>query len=93
MKLNDTHTHLYLEDFKDDIDKVLKRAFIVGVEKFYIHYINSGDIKNMFDLEKKYPKQIRLMMGLHPNYVKENYIEEIFSESNSDDENFDFDKI
>ena len=31
----------------------------------------------MFDLEKKYPKQIRLMMGLHPNYVKENYTEEL----------------
>ena len=36
MKLIDTHTHLYLEDFKDDIDKVMKRAFNVGVEKFYI---------------------------------------------------------
>ena len=77
MKLIDTHTHLYLEDFKDDIDKVMKRAFNVGVEKFYIPSINSGHIKNMFDLEKKYPKQIRLMMGLHPNYVKENYIEEL----------------
>ena len=71
MKLIDTHTHLYLEDFKDDIDKVMKRAFNVGVEKFYIPSINSGHIKNMFDLEKKYPKQIRLMMGLHPNYVKD----------------------
>ena len=77
MKLIDTHTHLYFEDFKDDIDKVMKRAFNVGVEKFYIPSINSGHIKNMFDLEKKYPKQIRLMMGLHPNYVKENYVEEL----------------
>ncbi len=77
MKLIDTHTHLYLEDFKDDIDKVMKRAFNVGVEKFYIPSINSGHIKSMFDLEKKYPKQIRLMMGLHPNYVKEHYMEEL----------------
>ena len=77
MKLIDTHTHLYLEDFKDDIDKVMKRAFKVGVEKFYIPSINSGHFKSMFDLEKKYPKQIRLMMGLHPNYVKENYMEEL----------------
>ena len=76
MKLIDTHTHLYLEDFKDDIDQVMKRALGVGVEKFYIPSINSGHIKNMFDLEKKYPEQIRLMMGLHPNYVKENYMDE-----------------
>ena len=46
MKLIDTHTHLYLEDFKDDIDKVMKRAFNVGVEKFYIPSINSGHIKS-----------------------------------------------
>ena len=77
MKLIDTHTHLYLEDFKDDIDQVMKRALGVGVEKFYIPSINSGHIKNMFDLEKKYPEQIRLMMGLHPNYVKENYMDEL----------------
>ena len=77
MKLIDTHTHLYLEDFKNDIDQVMKRALGVGVEKFYIPSINSGHIKNMFDLEKKYPNQIRLMMGLHPNYVKENYMNEL----------------
>jgi len=77
MKLIDTHTHLYLEDFKNDIDQVMKRALGVGVEKFYIPSINSGHIKNMFDLEKKYPNQIRLMMGLHPNYVKENYMDEL----------------
>ena len=77
MKLIDTHTHLYLDDFKDDIDQVMKRALGVGVEKFYLPSINSGHIKNMFDLEKKYPEQIRLMMGLHPNYVKENYMDEL----------------
>ena len=77
MKLIDTHAHLYLEDFKDDIDQVMKRALGVGVEKFYIPSINSRHIKNMFDLEKKYPQQIRLMMGLHPNYVKENYMDEL----------------
>ena len=77
MKLIDTHTHLYLDDFKDDIDQVMKRALGVGVEKLYLPSINSGHIKNMFDLEKKYPEQIRLMMGLHPNYVKENYMDEL----------------
>ena len=77
MKIIDTHTHLYLDDFKDDIDQVMKRAFDVGVEKFYLPSINSEHIKKMFDLEKKYPEQIRLMMGLHPNYVNENYMDEL----------------
>jgi len=28
-------------------------------------------------LEKNYPENVFLMMGLHPTYVKENYLEEL----------------
>ena len=31
----------------------------------------------MYDLEKKYPDHVYLMMGLHPTHVKENYEEEL----------------
>ena len=31
----------------------------------------------MYTLEAKYPENIFLMMGLHPTYVKENYLEEL----------------
>ena len=31
----------------------------------------------MYDLEAKYPENIFLMMGLHPTYVKENYMDEL----------------
>jgi len=31
----------------------------------------------MYDLEKKHPSTVFLMMGLHPTYVKENYLEEL----------------
>jgi TatD DNase family protein len=31
----------------------------------------------MYDLEAQYPENIFLMMGLHPCYVKENYLEEL----------------
>jgi TatD DNase family protein len=31
----------------------------------------------MYDLEKEYPENIFLMMGLHPTYVKENYEQEL----------------
>ncbi len=77
MKLIDTHAHLYLDDFKDDIDQVMQRALNAGVEKFYIPSIDSGFTKKMFELEKKYSEQINLMMGLHPMHVKENYKNEL----------------
>jgi TatD DNase family protein len=31
----------------------------------------------MYDLEKAYPENIFLMMGLHPTHVRENYLEEL----------------
>lgn len=77
MKLIDTHTHLYVEAFDEDRDPVIAKAIAVGVERFYLPAIDSTYTTRMLDLEKKYPEYIRLMMGLHPTYVKENYKEEL----------------
>ncbi len=73
----DTHTHLYLEQFKDDIDDVISRAKAVGVERFYLPSINSKYNKSMHDLEKKYPDNVFCMIGLHPCYVDDNFDLEI----------------
>jgi TatD DNase family protein len=77
MKMIDTHTHLYVEAFDEDRDQVIEKAIAVGVERFYLPAIDSTYTARMLDLEKKYPDQIRLMMGLHPTHVKENYKEEL----------------
>lgn len=77
MKLVDTHTHLYLNDFAADIDEVIKRAKQEGVEKFYLPAIDSTEVDNLLGLEQKYPNECFAMMGLHPCSVKENYKEEL----------------
>lgn len=77
MKLIDTHTHLYVQEFNDDIDDVMNRALQEGVEKFYLPAIDSSETAAMLDLEKKYPENIFLMAGLHPCSVKENYKTEL----------------
>ena len=77
MKLIDNHTHLYVEAFDEDRDQVIEKAIAVGVERFYLPAIDSTYTARMLDLEKKYPDHIRLMMGLHPTHVKENYKEEL----------------
>ena len=69
----DTHTHLYLEQFRDDIDDVISRAKAVGVEKFYLPSISSKYNKSMHDLEKKFPDDIFCMIGLHPCSVDDNF--------------------
>jgi TatD DNase family protein len=75
--ITDTHCHLYLDEFKNDIADVIKRAEAEGIHKFYLPAIDSSEIENIFLLENKFPDKCIAMMGLHPCYVKENFMQEL----------------
>lgn len=75
--ITDTHTHLYSSQFKEDQSAMMERAKEAGVSRFFVPAIDSSYTERMFQLEKKYPKEVFLMMGLHPCYVKNNYLEEL----------------
>ncbi|UMB59281.1 TatD family hydrolase [Lutibacter sp. A80] len=77
MIITDTHTHLYSEQFNEDRDEMIQRALDAGVSRFFIPAIDSTYLPAMLDLEKSFPKNIFLMMGLHPTHVKENVKEEL----------------
>ncbi|THV58833.1 TatD family deoxyribonuclease [Flagellimonas alvinocaridis] len=77
MIITDTHTHLYSEAFDGDRKEMMQRAVDAGVQRFFIPAIDSTYTQSMLDLEKEYPENVFLMMGLHPTHVKENYKEEL----------------
>ncbi|MBW1298278.1 TatD family hydrolase, partial [Aquimarina litoralis] len=77
MILTDTHTHIYSESFNEDQDEMMQRAIALGVERFFVPAIDSEYTRSMYEIEKKYPENVFLMMGLHPTHVKENYKEEL----------------
>lgn len=77
MTITDTHTHLYSNEFDEDRDEMIQRAIDAGVSRFFIPAIDSAHTQSMYDLEKAYPENIFLMMGLHPTHVKDNYLEEL----------------
>ena len=77
MTITDTHTHLYSEEFDIDRDEMMQRALNAGVTRFFIPAIDSNYIQKMYALEADYPENVFLMMGLHPTYVKDNYLEEL----------------
>lgn len=83
MKFIDTHCHLYSKEFENDIDEVIKRGELNGVEKFYLPAIDSSTLQSMLELEKKFPGKCIAMTGLHPCSVKENYKEELQIVENS----------
>ena len=77
MNIIDTHTHLYLKQFNEDIDLVIKRSKEIGVNKFIFPAIDSSHFDSMHILKNKYPDNIYLMSGLHPTNVKENFNNEL----------------
>jgi TatD DNase family protein len=77
MHIIDTHCHLYVNHFKNDIASVIERAVAEGVQQFYLPAIDSSETAGMLALEEKFPGQCIAMMGLHPCSVKENYRQEL----------------
>ena len=82
MIITDTHTHLYIDAFDQDRDEVMQKALANNISRFFIPAIDSTYTNSMLSLEKQYPDNIFLMMGLHPTHVKENYKEELFHVQN-----------
>lgn len=75
--LIDSHNHIYSEKFDADRAQVVQRALEAGVKEFYLPAIDSTYTDRMLDAEKQWPDVMRLMMGLHPTSVGENYKEEL----------------
>jgi TatD DNase family protein len=56
---------------------MMQRAIEAGVSRLFVPSIDSTYTQKMYDVEAQFPNNVFLMMGLHPTYVKENYLEEL----------------
>lgn len=82
MVLIDTHTHLYLPQFHDDIEQVFLNARKSHVIKTLLPNIDCESIEPMLSLCSRFPLHCHPMLGLHPTSVKDDYNEKlIFMES------------
>ncbi len=73
----DTHCHLYLDEFKDDITAVLQRAKEKNITKILLPAIDSKTHDAMIQIAEQHPLTLMAMIGLHPCSVTENYKEEL----------------
>ncbi|MBR5603581.1 MAG: TatD family hydrolase [Bacteroidales bacterium] len=69
----DTHSHIYDEAFDTDRELVFQRALDAGVEMVLLPNTDESTIKPMIDFYESHPDNCRMMMGLHPEGVKEDY--------------------
>lgn len=68
MQLIDTHTHLFTEQFTNDIAEVILRAGRSGISHFLLPNIDQSSVKDLLETCRKFP-ECRPMWGLHPCHV------------------------
>jgi len=73
----DTHTHLYLEQFENDRDDIVRKAINHGINYMLIPNIDSASIEPMKKLCNYFPENCLPMMGLHPTSVEDGYSVEL----------------
>ena len=68
-----THSHIYDEAFDADREEVFQRAMEAGVDMLLLPNCDEKSIKPMMEFYEKHRENVRVMMGLHPEEVKETY--------------------
>lgn len=73
----ETHAHIYDEQFADDRENMLQRAWKSGVQQIWMPNCDQETIPGMMQLADAYPERCLPMMGLHPCYVKGDFESEL----------------
>ena len=73
MYLIDTHTHIYDHQFSLDRNEAVQRALDAGVGMMLLPNVDASTIAPMLELHEQFPDCTRVMMGLQPEEVKEDY--------------------
>jgi len=76
--LIDTHAHLYVEDYLEDLSEVVERAKQVHIEKIILPNIDTSTIELLKKVMLDNPRFFLPMMGLHPTSVKADYQKQLY---------------
>jgi len=78
MQLIDSHAHIYLKEFKDDLNLIIDRAKEAGVEAIFMPNIDHTSIDDMLRVVDEYPGYCIPMMGLHPCSVTKDFEQDLY---------------
>lgn len=74
--LIDSHSHLFLEEFTEDLPQVIERARAAGVSHIFMPNIDRTTVEPMLSVCRAYQGYCFPMIGLHPTSVDGGYEEE-----------------
>lgn len=67
----DTHSHLFVEEFSDDLRQTIQRAKDAGVTYIFMPNIDDTTISDMLRVCSEFPGYCYPMLGFHPTSVNE----------------------
>lgn len=71
----DTHAHLDVEDFSEDLSEVIMRAKEAGVGKIFLPSVDLKSVDNILAVCRQYPDTCYPMIGLQPEEVRDDWQE------------------
>ena len=73
----DTHTHLFVDEFAEDLPLVIQRAKEAGVERVFMPNIDDESLEDMLRVCVQYPGYCFPMLGYHPTSVDASSFEKV----------------
>ncbi len=78
MKLIETHAHIYLKEFTNDLPQIIDRAKEDGIERIYMPNVDHTTIDDMLKVADTYKGYCIPMMGLHPCSVTKSFEKDLY---------------
>ena len=65
----DSHAHIYLDQFRGNIDNIIKNSLNNNVHKILMPNINLDTVTDILKVSDQYKEICYPMLGLHPCYI------------------------
>lgn len=72
-KLIDTHCHIYLPEFSEDLEQTVQRALLAGIDRMFLPNVNCETYADMMAVCDRWPDLCFPMIGLHPEDLAQDY--------------------
>ena len=73
----DTHAHLYDDIFTVDIETNINQIVDSGINEVWLPNCDVETLESLLKLSTSYPNICKPMIGLHPTYVKTDYLDQL----------------
>jgi len=73
----DTHAHLYDDIFTLDIETNINQIIEAGINEVWLPNCDVETLESLLKLSTSYPNICKPMIGLHPTYVKTDYLDQL----------------